>query len=249
MTEDKFEKLKPKEIRDIVFRIEEYITEMKKMENEDSIEFRNYLEKYILDYFSNKEVDDFELKKLIVEMTDEIYIKMCNFSSRGIHVNAYFGIILNRLFWELSQRNIFIFFILDNKLTDFLFKIVVELYGASNFSVIHPYRFEKLDYSDNHTRYPVLEYKEIEKQVDKAVSQKKHILYVEKDDSVNYLNRVLDLAWEFQYREREYVCVLRNETPLENKSAIWLMGQFNNILREKKKSKSSEDVTKKKSKR
>ena len=221
------ETLKPNKIRDIVFRIYEYLPEMRKMEKDEAVEFVGFLESYIKEYFA-KETDDLELKKMSVELTDELYLQISAFDVRDIHTEGYFGTVVNRLFWELSQKGVLCFFILDNSLRDDRFKMTVELYKSSGFNSVYPYVVEELKYSEECTRLPTKEYKSIEKEFDEARSNKRHILYVEKDDSVNHLENVLHLAEEFQ---SEYVCIFRNKAPSEHLSATWLMGSFGDILK------------------
>lgn len=103
------ETLKPNKIRDIVFRIFEYLPEMRKMEKDETVEFVGFLENYIKEYFA-KETDDLELKKMSVELTDELYLQISAFDVRDIHTEGYFEIVVNRLFWELSQKGVLCFF-------------------------------------------------------------------------------------------------------------------------------------------
>ncbi len=221
------ETLKPNKIRDIVFRIFEYLPEMQKMEKDEAVELVGFLENYIKEYFA-KETDDLELKKMSVELTDELYLQISAFGVRNIHTDGYFGIVVNRLFWELSQKGVLCFFILDNSLRDDRFKMTVELYKLSGFNSIYPYAVDELKHSDEYTQLSIKDYKSIEKEIDEARSNKRHILYVEKDDSVNHLENVLHLAEEFQ---SEYVCIFRNKAPSEHTTATWLLGSFGDILK------------------
>jgi hypothetical protein len=221
------ETLKPTKIQDIVFRIHEYLPAMRKMKKEQVMEFVKFMENYIKEYFAN-EIDDLELKKLSVELTDVLYIQISSFEMRDIHSDGYFGIVISKLFKELSQKNVFIFFILDNSIRDDRFKLTTELYNSIDFRVIYPYATDKLEYSPEYTKLPSADYKKIEKEIDEAVEQKKHILYVEKDDSVNYLSKVLQIGEEYQ---GQYVCVFRNTAPGSDKNATWLMGSFGDYLK------------------
>lgn len=220
------ESLKPKKIQDVIFRLREYLSEMRTMERDKVMEFVSYLEGYIKDYFA-KDIDDLELKKMSVELTDRLYLQISAFELRDIHADGYFGIVVKRLFWELSQKGVLCFFILDNSLRDDRFKLAVELYKSVGFDAIYPYIVYELKYSDEYTRLPIKDYKSIEKEIDKARSNKRHILYVEKDDSVNQLENVLHLAEEFQ---SEYVCIFRNKAPSDHENATWLLGSFADIV-------------------
>ncbi len=102
------------------------------------------------------------------------------------------------------------------------------MYESAGFKVIYPYVASKLEYSTEHTKLPLADYKNIEKEIDEAVGQKKHILYAEKDDSVNYLSKVLQIGEEYQ---NQYVCIFRNTAPGSGKNATWLMGSFGDYIK------------------
>lgn len=221
------ENLKPSKISDIIFRMDEYLTAMRSMENEVAIQFVDYLDSYVRDYFDSKTLNEIELKKLLIEVTDTMYLLAVNLDMRDVHTDGYFGIVVNRLFWGFHQKNILAFFVVDNSLRDDRFKMVIELIGSAGFSAIYPYSVDELKYSDKYTPLPTLDYKAVEKKIDDSKSQKKHIFYIEKDDSINYLNDVLAIAEEFQ---SEYVCIFRNKAPDGESQAVCLMGSFGDYL-------------------
>ena len=222
-----YTKLEPQKITDIVYRMDEYFSAMREMEKDQVVKFVDQLEVYVRDYFADQNLDDLELKKQLVEMVDGLYLLTVNLDRRDIHTNGYFGIVLNRLFWSLQQRNVLAFFILDNSLRDDRFKMVTELIKSAGFNIVAPYSYKVLEHSENTTELPTLGYKEIEKQIDQSKSDKRHIFYVEKDSSVNYLKDVLALAEEFQ---SEYVCIFRNKAPDGSSNATWLLGSFAEYL-------------------
>ena len=155
-------------------------------------------------------------------------MQVSSFEMRDIHTDGYFGTVISQLFKELSQKGVFVFFILDNSLRDDRFKLTVELYKSVGFRVIYPYAIDKFEYSPKHTKLPSADYKTIERDIDEAVGKKKHILYVEKDESVNYLSKVLQIGEEYQ---NQYVCIFRNTAPGSGKNATWLMGSFGDFLK------------------
>jgi len=218
------ENLKPTKIHDIVSRIQEYLPEMRNMGKNQAAEFIDFMENYIKEYFA-EETNDLELKKLSVELTDMLYL-LSAFELRDTYTNGYFGVVINRLFWELSQKGVLCFFILDNNLRDDRFKLAIELYKSSGFATIYPYTVKELKHSEEYTRLPTVGYKAIEKEIYEARSQKRHILYLEKDDSITHLENVLRLAEEFQ---SEYVCIFRNKAPTDDQNPIWLMGSFGSV--------------------
>lgn len=220
------EELKPQKIEDIVSRSHEYLSVMRKMEDKGADLFFS-LQEYIKEYFS-KEKDDLKLKVMGVALTDMLYLKISILELRDTHTDLYFSSVIGLIFRELAKRNILLFFILDNSIRDDRFKLNTELYKAVNFNVVHPYIIEKLEYSQQHTKLPVKDYKSVETEIDEARKNKSHILYIEKDDSINYLENVLHLAEEFQ---GEYWCVFRNKGPAESQTATSLMGSFGDWLK------------------
>lgn len=219
--------LNPEKLSDVVYKMDNYLSAMREMSKEDVVKFVDQLDEYVRRYFDNIKSDDLELKKQLVELVDVLYLITVNLDRRDIHTDGYFGIVLNRLFWILQQKNILAFFVVDNSLRDDRFKMVTELFHSAGFNIAAPYSMDNLLYGNEYTKLPTLPYKNIEKQIDTSKSEKRHIFYIEKDDSVNYLKDVLALAEEFQ---SEYVCIFRNKAPDGNSNAAWLMGSFADYL-------------------
>lgn len=222
------EKLKPAKFSDIVFRMSEYLEEMRKMDNKEEMEFVNFLDNYVREYFSDFKDEKVELKKTIAEVVDNLYVQIMSFEKRDIHTDGYFGIVLNRLFWELAKKEIHAFFIVDNAIRDDRFKLLIELFKVAHFAVVYPYEVKNLEHSLEYTKYSIKNEKDVEEEIGKGVKEKKHILYVEKDDSVNYLNDILSLAEDLQ---ELYLCIFRNQSIETYKTATLLMGSFGDILK------------------
>lgn len=220
------EELKPKKIRDIISRSEEYLTAMRGMEDRGA-EFFVFLQEYIKDYIEN-EKDNLKLKVLGVELTDLLYLVVSILTLRDAHTTMYYTNIIGYFFRLLAGRKVLFFYVLDNTLRDDRFRLTIELYEAAGFSVVYPYNLGDLDFSEKYTKLQTRDYKAIEKEIDAAREKKEHILYVEKDSSVNYLDDVLHLAEEFQ---GEYECVFRNKGPAEEQTAQWLKGSFGDWLK------------------
>lgn len=220
------EKLKPKDLIDIIFRIDEYLDYMRGNIH-DASALINLLESYIKDYFQTIPTGELELKELTVTIVDELYKKVTQLTSRDINTDGYFAIIINRLFVELANKDVLCFFIIDNSVRDDRFKLVVELFNIIHFKSIFPYVTDKLEYSENYTIFPAKEFKEVKAEIKNAIIQNRHILYIEKDDRVNYLKNVLLIAEEIQ---GEYLCVFKNQSPESDEPVTWLRGSFKNVL-------------------
>ena len=221
--------LKLKKINDVVNNLHVILSALRDMTEDEAINTLHSIDGFISNYFSNSNIDDLDLKKVLVEMVDELYIKIMEFEVMDKFTNVYFKTILKNLFANFAQKEIFAFFVLDNELRDDRFKLVYELFNEISFTVISPYSFEKLSFSDEYTTLSSITYKKVEQFIDKAKTEKQHIFYVEKDSSVNYLKDILALAEEFQ---SEYVCIFRNGSIETDKTAKWLIGNFSSLLEE-----------------
>ena len=210
-------------IDDIVGNLHKILSDLRELPEDDVLDSLHDIEVYISNYFSKSDIDELELKKALVCLVDGLYIKIMEFKELDKFTNAYFKIILKILFAHFAEKQIFAFFILDNGLRDDRFKLAFELFGDAGFSTIAPYSFDNLKYSDEYTTLPVLGYKEVEKQIDKARADARHIFYLEKDDSVDHLKEVLAIAEESQSK---YVCIFRNGSIETDKNVKWLMGDF-----------------------
>jgi hypothetical protein len=126
-------------------------------------------------------------------------------SKRDLHTDAYFAIVLERLFFELSQRNVRSVFVLDNELRDDRFKVLTELFSIAGFTVIDPYEIRPNFYGEGYTPCPARPYELVEKDLSKSIHNCKNILYLEKDDSVNFIDSVLMFTRSIP---KEYVCSL-----------------------------------------
>ncbi len=179
------------------------------MDQDAFVEFFGYLEGFIHVVIADQNLDKLALMNTVIELTDEIYRKLANLSLRDSYTRRYFGFIIHRLFFEFSNKGIHAFFIVDNSMRDDRFKLVVELFQAAGFTTVYPYKSVELKHSPEYTKLPARELKEVEKQLSDATEERKHILYVEKDDSVDYIKDVYLLAKELQ---GNYLCFFRNQS-------------------------------------
>ncbi len=63
-----------------------------------------------------------------------------------------------------------------------------------------------------------LGYEEVEKLIKDYMTQVRNIMYVEKDASVNYLEKILNIA-----KESNYLCVFRNKAPNDSNIEVYNM--------------------------
>ena len=221
-----YDELAPKNITDIVFRLEDYIDFMRSTQTENVLPFIENVEEYIIHYFDTERVDIAKLKKEMVEMVNELYLATMNIDVRDTYTDAYFGTVLALLFEEINQMNVRIFFIVNNSLTDERFLLFIELFQLMGCNTVTPYEDSDIDPVPEITRVPARHYDDVKSDILYGLEQGKHIVYVEKDRSVSYIQRVLDIA---EQEQREYQCLYRNK-PVTHEKALWLRGQFKEIV-------------------
>lgn len=86
---------------------------------------------------------------------------------------------------------------------------------------------DKLDYSENYTIFQAKEFIPVEEEIKNKIIQNRNILYIEKDNSVNYLKNILSIAEEVQSK---YLCIFKNQSPESDEPATWLRGSFKETL-------------------
>ncbi len=221
------DKLKPAKITDIISRAEEYISAMRKMEKDDVMKFIDEMANYVSDWFNKNELNIVELKRFVAQAADDIYCQLMQTTQSDIYLNGYYGFVLYRFFYEAQQKGVFIFFVIDNVLRDDRFKLLVQMYATTHFRIIHPYEYDgvKAEYKQEFTKLPTIPFSEVEKKISEAIEHQMNIVYVEKDDSVNYVFDAIHLAERLQL---EYACIFRNKKCGE--PASFLTGSFGNLI-------------------
>lgn len=203
-------KIEPKNIMDLILNMDEYMNTMRNSSKEEAIAITESLESFAKTAVASLGSDVLENKKLISEMTDKLYRMAMEFGIVDVHTNGYIAIVLHRLFWELGQKGVRIFYILDNTLRDDRFKLILEQLPPAGFSVITPHIVNNLQYEPETTQTENLPYEEMEKKIKESLSLSKNIIYIERDGSVDYLEKVVELA---RGAGDEYVKIYRNSAP------------------------------------
>lgn len=203
-------KIEPKNAMDLILNMDEYMDTMRNSTHEEAIAITETLESFAKKTVENLSSDVSENKKLISEMTDKLYRMAMEFGIVDVHTNGYIAIVLHRLFWELGQKGVRIFYILDNTLRDDRFKLILEQLPPAGFSVVTPHIANNLQYEPETTQTENLPYEEMEKKIKEALGLGKNIIYIERDGSVDYLEKVVELA---RGASDEYVKIYRNSAP------------------------------------
>lgn len=200
----------PQKITDLIENIDLYIKETREIGRDRSIALTVFLEDYVKETIGGMKQDDIENKKLVTELTDNLYRKAMNIKTTDIYTNGYIAIVINRLFWELRQKGTRIFYVLDNSLRDDRLKFLLEQFPSAGFAVITPHIGDNLEYNSVTTPTKNLSYKEVEEKIKDALKLGKNIFYIERDSSVTYLDKIFLLALN---ASSQYAKVLRNKGP------------------------------------
>lgn len=203
---------KPQKITDLIENIDSYIQQTRDVSHDESMALLNFWEDYVKESVRNIDKNDVNNKNLISKITDTLYRKAVNFSIIDLYTNGFIAIVLHRLFWELSQKGTRIFYVVDNSMPDNSLRCILEQLPPAGFTVITPHIADKIEYKSTNTKTDSLSFDEIEKKIKEALEFGKNIIYVERDSSVNYLDKVVELA---RNASDEYAKIYRN-TGAEN---------------------------------
>jgi hypothetical protein len=207
----------------------EYISAMRSGSGENAAIIGAALAGYMDDSFHSP-IDVYALKDQLSELVDGIYVTLGNIEQRDRYTDAYFSVTLQGLFSFIVQQGVLAFYVVDNEIRDDRFKLITELFTLAGFAVVYPYDASTLQYSTEYTTFPVRKLEDVQSDIYKTFVQKRHILYVEKDGSVNYLREVVSIAEQTQV---DYVCIFRNQSVDSGEKAMRLTGSFSHLIKEK----------------
>ncbi len=195
--------LKPHKITDLIDNMEAYIDEMRKTEDVETIP--KELKQYAWEYFREVEISKEDLQKLAIFVADKTYRVVSYIELMDNYTRAFFAKVIPYLWDALQNRGVDIFYILDNQLREDRFRAIVELFEFTGMAIVTPYGKDGS-----------LEYEAVEKQIKNYMAPIRNIMYVEKDASVNYLDKVTKLA-----KESKYLCIFRNKAPTNSKVEVF----------------------------
>lgn len=214
----------PNHISDLIYHMDDYISVMRSLEsetNEEATLLAAGLEEWSVLYFESQRIDLAILKKETVELVNELYIRIMQFSVRDIYTDMYCDIVLGSLFYEISKQGVSIFFILQDELEDDKYMLVRELFELMLFKVILPHQNTELEPQAITTKLLSREYYTVEDDLLETIHLRHHCLYLEKDTATSYIHRILDIV---ENGIPEYQCLYRNK-PITTTKALWLKGR------------------------
>jgi 5-carboxymethyl-2-hydroxymuconate isomerase len=147
--------------------------------------------------FDNKEISKDQLRQLAVYTTDYTYRFAADAEVQDAYTIMYFKIVIARLMKSLQEHGIELFYILDNEIQGNRFELVVDLYKLMGAAVVAPYNGNE-----------ILSYETVEAQLKDHMARGKNVVYIEKDASVNYMEKVMKMA-----TESRYIGIFRNQAP------------------------------------
>jgi hypothetical protein len=190
--------LTPKLSSDSIELMEVYIAYMRA--NEDFETVPEMMNRFNDQIFVGKDISLDQLRQLAVYVTDKIYRIAAELEIRDEYTVTYFKKVVARFMKSLQDKGIEIFYILDNEIREDRFKLAVMLYELSGATVVTPYISDK-----------TLSFEEVEERFKSPIAHGRNIIYIEKDASVNYIEKVMRIA-----TESKYIGIFRNHEPSDN---------------------------------
>lgn len=225
------DKLKPKKITDIIDNIDLYLTEMR--EKDDKKELPKQLNNYIWSFFRDVNPDKEKLKSLAIFLIDHTYRYAADAAQIDDYTRIYFSTVITELWDALQARGVDTFYILDNELREDRLMLTIQLFALSGVAVVTPYAlkgnyhkymtieeqanwalsfdtkdFDPKKYTMTIDSSEYLRNAEVIDLIKEYMKHTRNIAYIEKDDSVNYLEEVQQLA-----KDSKYISILRNKAP------------------------------------
>lgn len=187
--------LTPKLFSDSVELMGGYINLMRADKDLDTIP--DMLNRFNERIFAADDISKDQLRQLAIYSTDTIYRIAAELEVRDEYTDIYFKKVVAKLMKSLHDRGIEIFYILDNEIQGNRFELTVDLYELSGAAVVTPYDGKA-----------TLSFDEVEDRLKRLMASGKNIVYIEKDASVNYMEKVYSMA-----TESKYIGIFRNHTP------------------------------------
>ena len=205
-------------ISDVLDNAELYISEMRHYEDSKILKELFY---FILGYFDNVKMDDSVIEKLAFISVDNIYRFAASVGIVDEYTYIFFEVLIKQLCKSIRERSIKTFYILDNAIREDRFQLTVKLFGLTGFSVITPY-FETVDHDfaknvkdkklniviDPAQSYSFCSFEVVYSQIKAQMDLEQNFVYIEKDASINYLDKIIEMG-----KKNDYLCVFRNQAP------------------------------------
>ncbi len=190
--------LTPKLSTDSIELMEVYIAYMRADEDFDIVP--DMLNRFNDQMFVGKGTSMDQLRQLAVYAVDKIYRIAAELETYDTYTEVYFKKVIARFMKSLQGKGIEVFYILDNEIREDRFKLTMKLYEMSGVTVVTPYISDK-----------TLSFEAVEERFKSPIAHGRNIVYIEKDASVNYIEKVMKIA-----TESRYIGIFRNYAPSRN---------------------------------
>lgn len=225
-------------ITDIIENIDLYLAEMRK--NDDKTELPKQLANYIWNFFRDVSPDKEKLKSLAIFLVDHTY-RYSSFATQvDDYTRVYFATVITELWDSIQSRGVDIFYILDNELREDRFLLTIQLFALSGIAVVFPYMikgkyheymtvedqakwalsftpedFDPMKITITMDSSEFLREEETLDLIKQYMKHKRNIAYIEKDSTVNYLDRVQKIA-----KDSKYQSIFRNKEPKDPRVVV-----------------------------
>lgn len=187
--------LTPKLFSDSIELMEVYVAYMRVNKDFDTIP--NMMNRFNDQMFVGKGTSRDQLRQLAVYAIDKIYRIAAELEVYDKYTEVYFKKVIARFMKALQDKGIEIFYILDNGIRQDRFELAVKLFELSGATVVTPYIGDK-----------TLSFDKVEERLKSPMAHRRNIVYIEKDASVNYIQKVVDIACA-----STYIRIFRNYAP------------------------------------
>lgn len=185
----------PRKITDLAEFADDYVEFMRAVPENSACDA---LVGYAASYFNDVAVSKAQLRILVLMFVDRIYRHAASLTIKDTALRHYYGTVTRFVLDVAAARGVRIFYILDNEIREDRFELATELFFLAGVFVVTPYRVDG-------TSIP---FSDVRRAIDIELVAGRHIAYIEKDSSVNYLDPVIEVA-----RATDRYAVLRNEAP------------------------------------
>lgn len=189
----------PTRITDLAEYAADYIEFMRATPDNSACEA---LIEYAAGFFTHATVTGSQLELLALMFVDRVYLYAADLSVKDLAATSYFSRVTRYVLDIVAIRGVRVFYILDNTIRQDRFEILMELLFHSGVYVVTPYR------SDGSS----MPFAEVGRALEIELLAGRHVAYIEKDATVDYLKLVADVA-----RATDRFVLYRNEAPTSHR--------------------------------
>lgn len=195
LTEADLARLSPHKLTDLAdcVVVESYIDAMRSQG--ELLAIPRWLRHYAYSYCRDVPLDEEKLEALAIFVADHTYRYSASVTAVDAYTRMYFTDVVGYVWDILRHRGVRMFYILDNEIRDDRFILAAELLMRAGVVVVTPY--------DGHA-----DFESVAEDLRVRMAVGRHVAYIEKDQSVNYIVQVAEMA-----RGSGYLTVLRNLPP------------------------------------